>query len=147
MEEQEYKRITKLLDDAYKTVRMGTYAIDCIIDKIEDKGLENLMRKQNSYYLESTKSLEAISNEYKHELTDINFMAKGSSYVTINMKTIINSETSHIAQMLIEGTTMGITTIIKERNENNNLDERLLGVVDKIISYLEDFVESLKEFL
>ncbi len=147
MEEQEYKRITKLLDDAYKTVRMGTYAIDCIIDKIEDKELENLMRKQNSYYLESTKSLEAISNEYKHELTDINFMAKGSSYISINMKTMLNNETSHIAQMLIDGTTMGITTIIKERNENNNLDDRLLGVVDKIISYLEDFVESLKEFL
>lgn len=147
MEEKEYKRIIELLDDAYKTVRMGTYAIDCIIDKIENKDLENLMRKQNSYYLESTKSIEAIANEYKHELSDINLMAKGSSFVAINMKTMMNKETSHIAQMLIDGTTMGITTIIKERNNNSDLDSRLLGIVDKIISYLESFVESLKEFL
>ncbi|MBE5738466.1 MAG: hypothetical protein E7354_01885 [Clostridiales bacterium] len=147
MEEKEYERITQLLDEAYKTVRMGSYAIDCIIDKIEDKDLEDLIRKQNTYYLESTKSLESISKEYKHHLTDINPMLKGTSFASINMKTMFNKDSSHLAQMLIDGTTMGITTIIKHRNENNSLDKNLLGIVDKIISYLEDFVESLKEFL
>ena len=74
-------------------------------------------------------------------------MLKGTSFASINMKTIFNKNSSHLAQMLIDGTTMGITTIIKHRNENNSLDKNLLGIVDKIISYLEEFVESLKEFL
>lgn len=147
MDEDKFDRTIKLIDDAYKTVRMGSYAIDCIMDKIEDKKLEDLMHKQNKYYLESTKSIEAIAPKYNHELSDINFMAKGMSGASINMKTMFNKESSHISEMLIEGTTMGITTLIKERNDNNDLDSDLLGIVDKIISYLERFVESLKEFL
>lgn len=147
MDEDKFDRTIKLIDDAYKTVRMGSYAIDCIMDKIEDKKLEDLMHKQNKYYLESTKSIEAIASKYNHELSDINFMAKGMSGASINMKTMFNKESSHISEMLIEGTTMGITTLIKERNDNNDLDSDLLGIVDKIISYLEKFVESLKEFL
>lgn len=147
MDEDKFDRTIKLIDDAYKTVRMGSYAIDCIMDKIEDKKLEDLMHKQNKYYLESTKSIEAIAPKYNHELSDINFMAKGMSGASINMKTMFNKESSHISEMLIEGTTMGITTLIKERNDNNDLDSDLLGIVDKIISYLEKFVESLKEFL
>lgn len=147
MDEEKFDRAVKIIDDAYKTVRMGTYAIDCIMDKIEDKNLENLMHKQNKYYLESTKSIEALAKKYNHELSDINCMAKGMSGASINMKTMFNKENSHIAEMLIEGTTMGITTLIKERNGNDDLDNDLLGVVDKIIEYLEEFVESLKEFL
>ncbi len=147
MNEEKFDRTIKLIDDAYKTVRMGTYAIDCIMDKIEDKKLENLMHKQNKYYLESTKSIEALAPKFNHELTDINIMAKGMSGASINMKTMFNKENSHIAEMLIEGTTMGITTLIKERNNCNDLDEELLGITDKIIGYLEEFVEALKEFL
>lgn len=147
MDKDKFDRTIKLIDDAYKTVRMGSYAIDCIMDKIEDKKLEDLMHKQNKYYLESTNSIEALAPKYNHELSDINFMAKGMSGASINMKTMFNKESSHISEMLIEGTTMGITTLIKERNDNNDLDSDLLGIVDKIISYLERFVESLKEFL
>lgn len=147
MDKDKFDRTIKLIDDAYKTVRMGSYAIDCIMDKIEDKKLEELMHKQNKYYLESTNSIEALAPKYNHELSDINFMAKGMSGASINMKTMFNKESSHISEMLIEGTTMGITTLIKERNDNNDLDSDLLGIVDKIISYLEKFVESLKEFL
>ena len=147
MDKDKFDRTIKLIDDAYKTVRMGSYAIDCIMDKIEDKKLEDLMHKQNKYYLESTNSIEALAPKYNHELNDINFMAKGMSGASINMKTMFNKESSHISEMLIEGTTMGITTLIKERNDNNDLDSDLLGIVDKIISYLERFVESLKEFL
>lgn len=147
MDKDKFDRTIKLIDDAYKTVRMGSYAIDCIMDKIEDKKLEDLMHKQNKCYLESTNSIEALAPKYNHELSDINFMAKGMSGASINMKTMFNKESSHISEMLIEGTTMGITTLIKERNDNNDLDSDLLGIVDKIISYLERFVESLKEFL
>ncbi len=147
MDEEKFDRTIKLIDDAYKTVRMGSYAIDCIMDKIEEKGLEDLMHKQNKHYLDSTTTLEALAPKYNHELNDINFMAKGMSGASINMKTIFDKSSSHIAEMLIEGTTMGITTLTKERNGNSDLDPELLKVTDNIISYLEDFVESLKDFL
>ena len=49
MNEEQYTNTTHLLDEAYKNVRMASFAIDCIIEKIEDKELEKLLRKQNEF--------------------------------------------------------------------------------------------------
>lgn len=147
MEQPKKEREIELIDDAYKTCRMGTYAIDCIMDKIEEENFKELVKKQNKSYLDLTKQIRRLALNLNHELTDINFMAKGMSSLSIDMKTMLNKETSHLAQMLIDGTTMGITTMIKERNNNDGLNEELLQVSDKLISLMEKFVESLKEFL
>lgn len=147
MSEEEFKTITTLIDDTYKNVRMGSFGIDCIIDKIEDGRLEELMRKQNAFYLDATTDLERISEKYKHEPVDIGPFLKGSSFTSINMKTMFNKETQHIAEMLIQGTTMGITETIKSQKDNPVDDKELTDLVLSVISHQEDFVESLKEFL
>lgn len=49
--------------------------------------------------------------------------------------------------MLIQGTTMGITTLIKELKDSNGADQQLIDLSEEIISNQEEFVESLKTFL
>ena len=147
MEKEEYEITTKLIDEAYKNVRMASFAIDCLIEKIENKSLEDLLRKQNQYYLESTKSIEAFSKSIKHKIIDINPFLKGMSFTSIKVKTLINNESSHHAQMLVEGTTMGITQLIKAKSDYPAKNNKLTGIVQKIIEYEEAFVESLKKYL
>ena len=147
LEKQEFMNTTSLLDLAYKNVRMASFAIDCIIDKIENHKLEELLRKQNDFYLDTTEELEKISEEIGHEPEDINAFLKGSSFASIKMKTFINDETSHLAEMLIQGTTMGITEILKAKTEFPTKNKHLLEVADSISSNEELFVDSLKDFL
>jgi len=146
-EKQEFMNTTSLLDLAYKNVRMGSFAIDCIIDKIEDRRLEELLRKQNDFYLDTTEELERISSSIGHEPEDINALLKGSSFASINMKTLINKETPHIAEMLVQGTTMGITEILKAKSEFSTENSELADIIDSITESEELFVDSLKEFL
>ena len=117
MDEKEFECVTGLLDDSYKNVRMASFAIDCIIESIEDNNLKDLLRKQNKFYLSKVREIEDISKEYKHKLSDINMFLKGSSFASIKMKTMMDNSTSTIAQMLVEGTTMGITTSIKAKSD------------------------------
>lgn len=147
MEEQDFEILTKLIDEAYKNMRMGSFAIDAIITKIEDKELENLLRKQNKFYLDTTKRLEKISKDFKHEPVDINIFLKGSSFASIKLKTMMNNETPKLASMLIEGTTMGITEMIKAQNEYPTNNEEIMKITNDIVSNEEEFVESLKRFL
>lgn len=141
------KMNVKLLDDAYKNVRMGNHAINCIIEKIQDKQLVQLMKKQNKFYLDATKRLDVLAGKIDYKPKDLDVMLKASSYVGINMKTLFNKDTSHIAEMLIEGTTMGITTLIKEVKENSRADTNLVEISNEIIANQEQFIESLKKFL
>ena len=147
MDEQQYEMNTKLLDEAYKNVRMASFAIDCIIDKIEDQSLEDLLRKQNDCYLNYVEKLEKLSEELKHKPKDINFMLKGMSFASIKTKSMMNDETPHLAEMLVQGTTMGITDTLKAKSEYPSDNHELKKIVDEIVKCEEKFVNSLKDFL
>lgn len=145
--QEQFENITKLIDAAYKNTRMASFAIDCIIDKIKDNKLEELLRKQNDFYLDTTEELEKLSQEYNHKPIDINILLKGSSFASINMKTMMDSTTAHLAEMLVQGTTMGITDMIKSQGEFPVNNAKLKKITNSIISCEEKFVESLKDFL
>lgn len=138
---------TNLLDCVYKNVRMASFAIDCIIDKIENPSLDTLLRKQNDFYLDTTEILENIAKTLNYEPKDINPLLKGSSFASINMKTVFNHETSHLAEMLVQGTTMGITDTIKSISEFPCNHKQLLETANSVVACEEKFVESLKDFL
>ena len=96
MNEEQFESTTKLIDEAYKNVRMGSFAIHCIMPAVEEnKKLEDLLKKQNKCYLKSVEELEKLSKELSHEIVDINPMLKGSSFASIKMKTAFNKEASH----------------------------------------------------
>ncbi len=147
LNQEQFEIETKLIDNAYKNVRMASYAIDCIIDKIENKKLEELLRKQNDFYLDTTEELEKLSNELNHKPVDINIFLKGSSFASINMKTMMDNSSEHIAEMLVQGTTMGITDMIKCQGEYPTTNPHLKKLTDSIVGSEEKFVESLKDFL
>lgn len=147
MDKKQYENNIELLDEAYKNVRMASFAIDCIIDKIEDKSLEDLLRKQNDCYLNYVEKIEKLSEELKHKPKDINIMLKGISFASIKTKSMMNNETPHLAEMLVQGTTMGITDTLKAKSEFPSNNQKLNSIVDEIVNCEEKFVESLKNFL
>ena len=137
----------ELLDEAYKNVRMASYAIDCIMEKIQNPELAELLRKQNKFYLDIVSSIDSLSKKLNHELKDINPMLKGMSFMSIKMKTIANNDSPKLAEMLIQGTTMGITDTLKAKTEYPTNSESLSLIIDRIIKHEEEFVDSLKTFL
>ena len=138
---------SQLLNAIFKNVTMATHAIDTIRDKIDNKKLLKLLEKQNGIYEEITTRCKSISSEISQNLEPINVFAKMSSSASINLKTMMNDETDHIAEMLIQGTTMGITDIIKSIGEFNTADKEIKNVATELQHSEEEFVDSLKTFL
>ena len=136
-----------LIDKAYENVRMATYAIDCLIERIDSPKLEELVRKQNEFYLDSAKDINNLAKSKNVELEDVSVMDKAMSYMSIKMKTMNNNDASKISEMLVQGTTMGITDMIKSKNDYPVENEELNSIVERIISHEEMFVDSLKTFL
>lgn len=141
------KNDIELLNETYKNVRMASFAIDCLIDKIENKSLENLLRKQNRFYLKTVTEIENLAEKMQFELKDINIFLKSSSFLSIKMKTMVNNDSPKFAEMLVQGTTMGITDTLKAKSEFATKTEDVLIIVDSIVSHEEEFVDSLKKYL
>lgn len=137
----------ELLDVIYKNVRMATLAIDSIQDKFDNKKLLELIKKQNAKYEEITHECENLAGERKYELSDVNVMAKMMSSSSINVKTYFDNSTSHIAEMMIKGTNMGIIDIVKKTGDFKNASPKILNIARDLQKAEEEFVDSLKTFL
>lgn len=138
---------SQLLNAVFKNVTMATHAIDSIRDKITDKKLSKLLEKQNQIYERLTSKCENLASNISQDLHPINMFAKMSSSASINMKTMFNDDTNHIAEMLIQGTTMGITDVIKSIGEFDTADTEIKNVAIDLQHSEEEFIDSLKTFL
>jgi hypothetical protein len=76
-------------------------------------------------------------------------MAKMGVKMGVMMNTMMDNTSSHIADMMIQGATMGITDTTKlvRENENSSCSEEAIALAKKIIKYEEESIERLKEFL
>ena len=67
---------------------------------------------------------------------------------SIKMSTMSDNSTQHIADMMIQGTVMGITSLKKTQSDSNGLlDGEVNALLEELISLEESFEQRLKAFL
>lgn len=137
----------ELLNSTYQTGSMGVFAIDQIFNAIQNQKLAILVLKQKDKYEEIMKKCENLADQLALDISDISMMLKANSFASIKIKSMFNDQTDHLADMLIQGTTMGVTTIIKAFGDYGDADEKVKAVAKDMQTALEEFVDSLKLFL
>ena len=135
------------LDEIHKGSCMGMDAIKFVLDKVEDKSLKKVLKGFYKEYEKTASKIEKIYPKYNegkpHETTAIN---KAMTWYGIEMKTFMDCSNSKIAELLIQGTNMGIIEGRKILN-NKQLDKKVKSIIEKYVTMQEDNVEILKQYL
>ena len=139
----------RFLDALYKNVKMGADSIIDLMPKVEDENMRAEMTAELEHYEGFAKDIRAILFADGEEPQEESFMAKLGVKMGVMMNTMMDDTTSHIAEMMIKGATMGITATTKliRENENTSCSEEALALARRIIGYEEESIERLKEFL
>ena len=140
----------ELLTHIYETAEMGSYTITTLINKIKNK--ENKIKfiiekeiKEYEKYINITEKL-LLKNGIKPQKTS--FMAKIGSNIGIMRETMMDNSDSALAQMLIEGITMGVTIISAKINSyKKNADRKTLKLAKEFLEFQEEEIEKLKAFM
>lgn len=136
-----------VLDELNKGACMGMDAIHFILDKVNDESLKKELNRQYDKYKEISDKICKIYPEYNddkpHETSTMN---KVMTWYGIEMKTMMDDSTSKIAELLLQGTNMGIIEGRKLLNHKNT-DKEVNKLVKEYVDMQEDAVEKLKEFL
>jgi len=136
-----------VLDELNKGACMGMDAIHFIIDKVEDEKFhEELERQYNGYKKISDRICELYPEYSNDEPHETNAMNKVMTWYGIEMRTLLDSSNSKIAELLLQGTNMGIIEGRKLLN-NKNTDKEVEKLVSEYVKNQEEAVEKLKEFL
>lgn len=136
-----------VLDELNKGCCMGMDAIHFILDKVEDEDLKKELNDQYDQYQSISDKIGELYPEYKNSKPhETNTMNKVMTWYGIEMKTLMDNNTSKIAELLLQGTNMGIIEGRKLLN-HKEIDSKAHRLVQEYVNMQEKAVEKLKKFL
>ena len=137
----------KAINDVYKNAHIALQSISDILPSVQDENLVTELKEQYEGYENVIGKISSYMAKEGLEPKDINPIKKAMLWTSIKMKTMFNDSTNQIAEMMINGTVMGINELTAMKNENQNLDEKILELLDKLLSLEEEYEQRLKKFL
>lgn len=137
----------RVLKEVQRNAKMAIKAIDTLSDKIDDDSLAvqvtgESMKYSDIYNKATAKLLEGKAVSYR-ESGFQDMMLKNA----IRANTFFNSSTSHIAEMMIQGSNRGLTSMWKAINNNENAGNISLEVAKELMDFEEKNIERLKRYL
>nr|WP_238882765.1 hypothetical protein [Clostridium sp. YIM B02551] len=137
----------ELLNYIYQNAEMGESTIKQLIPMVNDQAFKNNLQSQLNEYKTIFDIADRKLKELNRESKGIGTLTKVSTYIMININTLVNKTPSHIAEMLIRGSTMGIIDITKKIKDYQNQDKQILDIANRLLKFEERNVNELKGFL
>lgn len=136
------------LDELNKGCAMGMDALKYVLDKVEDESFKKVLENQYKEYNDLHDQIEKVYKKYSdEEPTETGAMTKAMTWSSVEMKTLMDNSNSKIAELLLQGTNMGIIEGRKLINHKPNIDESVDSILHEYVNMQENAVEILKEYL
>lgn len=141
------KQDLEIYRSVQRNAEMGAKAINMISDKVHDAELSRQLTKQGLKYSEIRskavdKLLEEKADPYRGTYMQDIMLATG-----IHSNTMFNTSTSHIAEMMIQGSNRGITDMWKTLNHNKMAEKSSVEFARELMEFEEKNIERLKSYL
>ena len=130
--------------------QMGRQGIVDILGKTEDPAFRRELKRQLSEYETLYSSADDMLKKRGEKQENISPMARFSSQMMTTMKTWKDPSVSHMAEMMVQGNTMGVTETIRKQKayqESGDMDSRVEKLAAKFLATEEENLEGAKRFL
>ena len=124
----------KLLQTIVENARMGEDACRQLFDRTEDLNLREELNREKRDYENAAAQAEGM-------------LERMGMWMGMQFNTMTERSTSHIAELLIQGCTMGVVEITKVRSTCPDADADAQGVASGLITCQQEAIERLKSFL
>lgn len=135
-----YREIQRNTENAMK-------AIDTISDKVYDEALSMQLSRQSIKYSELHNAASKRLVDGKADYFRSTPLADAMLRTGIHYNTLLNTSTSHIAEVLIKGCTSGILEMEKALKRNADAGEQPITMAKQLIETQERHVARLKQYL
>jgi hypothetical protein len=147
--EEKKSPAVELATELYKNITMGSDAVVHLLPKVKDNDIKTSMTASMCYYEKAAGKVKSFLHEHGAAAKEEPLMTRMASRMGIAMNTAMDATSSHVAQMLIEGSTMAITesTRLCHRFEGQKGCEEMLTVAKDLAEFEQSHIEKLKAFL
>ena len=136
-----------LLNFVYQNAEMGKETIPKLAKMVENTEFRRVMESQLSEYQTIYNTAEEKIKKSNQEAKGVGTMEKISAYTILNLNTLLDKSSSHIAEMMMQGSNMGIIDITKKLRECPDAEPDTIRLAQKLLKTEEHNLEEVKEFL
>lgn len=137
----------KAINDVYKNAHIALQSISDLLPAVDGDGIRNELKDQYDGYEKAIGEISTFMAEQGLEPKDINPFKKAMMWSGIKMNTMFDNSRTHVAEIMIKGTVMGITELTAMKNESENLDDEILKFLDDLLALEEEYEQRLKKYL
>ena len=148
MSEEKMSEVS-MLESLYRNTKMGSDSAIKILEKADGREFKAAITDQFNGYERFSERIKERLHELGYKEKEEGIMAKMGVSIGMAMNTMADSSDSHLAQMTVEGSTMGVTDTLKilRDYENTSVSECAIKIARDIISFEEKNVETMKGFI
>ena len=136
-----------VLNEINKGIKMGMDSISNVSQKVQDDRFKQDLKCQYDKYNQILNNVNDELSNYDAFPKDLNPMQKAMGWMSIEMNTISDKSNSKIAEMMLQGTNMGIIEGRRLINQNQNAEKDVKNILNDFVVMQEDSVETLKKYL
>ena len=148
MEKQVIKQTEEALAEIYRNAQLALQSISNILPAVEDETLKEELSRQHEAYEHFSARASMIARDAGLELKEPNPMKKMMMWGSIKMSTMTDNSRSHIAEMMVQGTVMGITALKATAGDiSAEGNEKVIELLEEMIKKEEEFEKIWKGYL
>ena len=138
----------EVLSEIYRNAQLALTSISDILPEVENEEIKQEILRQHEEYERVSSKACLLAKEKGQELKEPGAIKKAMMWTGIKMNAMKDGGKQHIAEMMIQGTVMGITALKQSKTDSQGLlSPEVDSLLNELISLEEGFEEKYKEFL
>lgn len=138
---------TELLNFVYQNAQMGVVTLKQLMELAHGEDFRSHMEAQLREY--ETMEAEAVKLLEEHGCDEKGLSAfeKIRTYLMIDLQTLTDKSASHVAEMMLIGSTMGVINALRNLRKYEGAEKRIRDLMDRLLKFEERNMEQLKKFV
>ena len=139
---------TKLLSYIHKNAAMGTRSIPQVLSLPQSGAMRRALNTQLKEYKKIAAEAQAHAQALGVTVPEPSQTSRAMSAIMLRMQTMTDRSTSHLAELMIHGSTMGTVQMTRNLNQfQNSADTTSLALGRRLLETEERNIQQMKKYL
>ena len=143
------KKSEEVLAEVHRNCQLALQSISDILPETEDEELKEELLREHEEYERLCGKAATIAKDKNIELKNPGPIKKAMMWSSIKMSTMTDDSRAHIADMMVRGTVMGITSLKTTLGEmsDDEADEEIKALAKEVLRSEEQFEKKWKALI
>ena len=137
----------KLLRECDAGIKMGVTSIEDVLDYVQEETFRKCLISCKNEHDKLKEEIRNLLEKYHDEGKEPNSIAKGMSWVKVNVKMAVDESDKTIADIITDGCNMGVKSLNQYLNQYKAADEKSKDICKRLINLEEDLIVQMRQFL